>query len=132
MAGKGRRAASRQGQLKRKRVQKGPSGIPTTRRTTAVDGGEQPVGITAGVEDAELEGAAEAAMPAEAPVAAPRTRRPSTVARTPHGEFSGAGQQGRLRGERPAAYLFAGAEFRRIMVLTSVIVAALIVLGIVL
>jgi hypothetical protein len=93
---------------------------------TPVD--DEPEAVPAGVEEVEFDG--EAMEAAEAAVA-PRPSRPSPVARTPRGEFAGQGQ-GRLRGERPAAYLYVGAEFRRIMVLTSAMIAALIVLGIVL
>jgi hypothetical protein len=125
MAGKSRRTASRQSQLKRKKTIKGPSGIPAGRReTTPVD--DESEAVPAGVEQAEFDG--EAMEAAEAAVA-PRPSRPSPVARTPRGEFAG---QGRLRGERPAAYLYVGAEFRRILVLSSAMIAILIVLGIVL
>jgi len=129
MAGKSRRTASRQSQLKHKKPIKGPSGIPSGRSVaTPVD--DEPVAVPASVEEAEFDG--EAMEAAEAAVA-PRPSRPSPVARTPRGEFAGQGQgQGRLRGERPAAYLYVGAEFRRILVLTSAMIAALIVLGIVL
>ena len=84
--------------------------------------------VPAGVEKAEYDASPEEIEAAEAAVAG-RTPRPSPVARTPRGEFAG---QGRLRGERPAAYLYVGAEFRRILVLTSAMVVALVVLGIVL
>ena len=127
MAGKSRRTASRQSQLKRKKTAKGPSGIPTGRRVAVPTEADEPVAVPAGVEEAEFD--AEAMEAAEAAVA-PRPSRPSPVAaRTPRGEFAG---QGRLRGERPAAYLYVGAEFRRIMLLASAIIAALVVLGIVL
>ena len=134
MAGKGRRAASRQAQLnrKRKKTQKGPSGIPSTAQRVADSEDEGPVAVLAGVEDAALEApeAMEAAGASAGVVPpAPRASRPSPVARTPRGESAG---QGRLRGERPAAYLYVGAELRRIMILTAAILAALIVLGIVL
>tara|TARA_B100000315_G_scaffold6971_1_gene7020 strand:- start:21643 stop:21927 length:285 start_codon:yes stop_codon:yes gene_type:complete len=92
---------------------------------TPVDENE-PVAVPAGVEQDEFD--AEAMEEAEAAVA-PRPSRPSPVARTPRGEFAG---QGRLRGERPAAYLYVGAEFRRISVLASAMIGALVVLGIVL
>ena len=145
MAGKGRRTASRQAQLnrKRKRTQKGPSGIPSTDRRVADSDAEEAVAVAAGVEDAELEApeapeAPEAIGASGGPAvsvgdvpATPRASRPPPVVRTARGEFAGQGQ-GRLRGERPAAYLYVGAEFRRIMVLTGAILAALIVLGIVL
>ncbi len=139
MAGKSRKVASRQAQLnrKRKKSQKGPSGIPTNAQREAVPDVEDAVAVPAGVEDAEL-GAAEApefdrspAVPVRDVPASPRPSRPSPVAQTPRGESAGQ-VQGRLRGERPAAYLYVGAEFRRIMVLTGLILAALIVLGIVL
>ncbi len=86
-------------------------------------------------EDAESE-APQAQNGAVAPVSGvPATRRPPrpspVAARTPQGEFVGQGQ-GRLRGERPAAYLYVGAELRRIILLTGVILAALVVLGILL
>ncbi len=122
MAGKSRRTASRQSQLKRKKATKGPSGIPTNRRL-ATPVNDEPVAVPARVEEAEFDAEA-----AEA-VVAPRPSRSSPVARTPRGEFAG---QGRLSGERPAAYLYVGAEFRRIFVLASAMIAALIVLGIVL
>ena len=61
--------------------------------------------------------AAEAKQPAAAP--APR---PITPPRP----------QARLRGERPAAYNFVGAELRRIGVLATVAVAALVALSFVL
>ncbi len=126
MAGKSRRTASRQSQLKRKKT-KGPSGIPTGRRVAVPTEADQPVAVPAGVDEAEFD--AEVMEAAEAAVA-PRPSRPSPVAaRTPRGEFAG---QTRLRGERPAAYLYVGAEFRRILFLTSAIIAALVVLGIVL
>ncbi len=128
MAGKSRRTASRQSQLKRKKNTKGPSGIPSGRRVATPVDENEPVAVPAGVEQDEFD--AEAMEEAEAAVA-PRPSRPSPVARTPRGEFAGQGQ-GRLRGERPAAYLYVGSEFRRILVLTSAMIGALVVLGIVL
>ena len=129
MAGKARRTASRQAKLKRKKITKGPSGIPTGRRV-AVPAADEPEAVPAGVEEAEFDYSPEDIEAAEAAVV-PRPSRPSPVARTPRGEFAGQAQS-RLRGERPAAYLYVGAEFRRILVLTSAIFAALIVLGILL
>ena len=127
MAGKARRAASRQGQLKRKKQTKGPSGIPSTvRNVVAPEAGEAPNGPT---------NASEANIDPEAletkETAAPSSLSRSAAVRTPRGEFTAHGQ-GRLRGERPAAYLYVGAEFRRILALTSAVLATLIVLGIVL
>ena len=132
MAVKGRRTASRQGQLKRKKNQKGPSGIPGTRPQVEESENDDAVAVPAGVDDTEISASGEEETGAVAAVAQARSEpRPEPVARTPRGEFAGQGQN-RLRGERPAAYLYVGAEFRRILILTSGIVAALIVLGIVL
>lgn len=129
MAGKARRAASRQSQLKRKKQTKGPSGIPTGRRVAAPVA-PQPAAVPAGVDEPnEYDATPEEIEAAEAAVAG-RTPPPSpAAARTPRGEFAG---QGRLRGERPAAYLYVGAEFRRITLLTSAMIAAMVVLGILL
>ena len=129
MAGKARRAASRQGQLKRKKNVKGPSGIPTGQRVSALAVDDTTAAPT-GVEEADYDASPEEIAVAEAAVP-PQPARPSPAARTPRGEFAGQGQ-GRLRGERPAAYLYVGSEFRRILVLTSAMVAALVVLGIIL
>ena len=132
MAGKARRAATRQGQLKRKKNVKGPSGIPTGRRVSApvAPAADDTTVAPAGVEEADYDDSPEEIAAAEAAVS-PQPARPSPAARTPRGEFAGQGQ-GRLRGERPAAYLYVGSEFRRILVLTSAMVAALVVLGIIL
>ncbi|MEC8959598.1 MAG: hypothetical protein VYE35_07715 [Chloroflexota bacterium] len=127
MAGKARRAASRQGQLKRKRPTKGPGGIPSTTRRVTVPETDETAPVPAGVQEADID--PEALAAAEAAVAPPASR-PAT-SRTPRGEFAAQGQ-GRLRGERPAAYLYLGSECRRILTLTIAILAALIVLGIVL
>lgn len=123
---KARRAASRQGQLKRKKTTKGPSGIPSPQRQVTVPETEDSAAIPAGVDEPDID--LDALAAGEAAVA-PQPSGPAPAARTPRGEFAG---QSRLRGERPAAYLYVGAEFRRILALTSVVVAALVVLGIVL
>ena len=130
MAGKARRAASRQTQLKRKKNTKGPSGIPTGRRVTVPAGpaGGDDAAAADGVEEAAYDATPEEMEAAEAAVV-PQAARPSPAARTPRPEYAG---QGRLRGERPAAYLYVGAELRRILILTSGILIALVVLGIVL
>lgn len=134
MAGKGRRAASRQAELnrKRKRGPKGPSGIPGAVRETGDTDAQEPVAVSAGVAGAGLQasGALESTATAVGDVAAtPRASRPSPVARTPRGEFAG---PGRFQGDRPAAYLYVGAELRRIMLLTGALLVALVVLGILL
>jgi len=132
MAGKSRRTASRQSQLKRKKTTKGPGGAPSGRRVAVpanADATAVPSGTPAGLGKAEFDDL-DVLAETEAAVA-PQASRPTPAARTPRGEFAGQGQ-GRLRGERPAAYLYVGAEFRRIGLLTGVILAALVVLGIVL
>ena len=136
MAGKGRRTASRQAELNRRRKKgpKGPSGIPSTAQGVADREGQEPVAVSSRVEDADLDAPetkqANGVRVDDVP-AAPRASRPSPVARTSRGEFAGQGQ-GRFRGERPAAYLYVGAELRRIIMLTGAILAALVVLGILL
>ena len=129
MAGKSRRTASRQSQLKRKKTTKGPGGIPAGRRVAVPAKADAASGTPASFDEAEFDDL-DVLAEAEAAVA-PQESRPAPAARTPRGEFAGQGQ-GRLRGDRPAAYLYVGAEFRRIGLLTGVILAALVVLGIVL
>ena len=127
MAGKSRRAASRQGQLKRKKQTKGPSGIPSTPRRVTIPDTDEAITAPTGVQKADID--TEALAAAEAAVAPPAAR--TSTLRTSRGESAAHGQ-GRLRGERPVAYLYVGSEFRRILALTAVVLAALIVLGIVL
>lgn len=127
MAGKSRRVASRQGELsrRRKRPQRGPSGIPATpvRPQPPQEGGS-----ALAVEAAAVSGNS----PAVAQQAAPA---PTSAAAERPAPQSGAGQnrgQGRTRGERPAAYNYVGAELRRIGILSTVVVAALIAISVVL
>ena len=137
MAGKARRAAARQGQLnrKRKKGQRGPTGIPS-----AVDVAEKPEALDAAAASGDVAvGSAGASDGATASgvaqaVAEPQTApapRPSTAARTHRPATSPQGS-GRIRGERPAAYNFVGAELRRISILSAAVFAALVVLGILL
>lgn len=121
MPGKARRIASRQAQLsrRRKRQQRGPSGIPTPPPAgTEVDG--RAVGATV-------------PQAAEATEAVPVTGRPrpgSAPARpTP---VSPAARPIRARGERPSTYNYVGSELRRILILAGSVVAIIIVLAIVL
>ena len=127
MAGKSRRVASRQGELsrRRKRPQRGPSGIPATpaRPQPQENGGAAVLAVEAAV-SGDSPAVAQQAAPAPTPAAA---ERPAPQ--------SGAGQnrgQGRTRGERPAAYNYVGAELRRIGILSTVVVAALIAISVVL
>ena len=122
MAGKGRRAAARQGELsrRRKRGQRGPSGIPAS--VPHQGQGESDIGV-APPADAEAEFSAndeaQQARPAAA-TAATATASPSRPARRPGS---------RARGERPAAHNYVGAELRRIAALATVALAALVVLS---
>ena len=160
MADKGRRAAARQGQLsrRRKKGQRGPSGIPQIQHP----GGPAAFGASTG-SMAETRDAAAAAAAAEsdadsatatatataAPAATPRrtgaapARAPSAspapsgngataAAPAPAPRGQAAPRSGRARNERPPAYNYVGAELRRIGVLSLSVVAALVVLGIVL
>ncbi len=127
MAGKSRRVASRQGELsrRRKRAQRGPSGIPSTpaRPQPQPNGGGAAALAVEGAGSATSVAVAQQATPAPTPSA---TERPSPQsAARPRG-------QGRSRGERPAAYNYVGSELRRIGLLSTVVVAALIAISIVL
>ena len=127
MAGKSRRVASRQGELsrRRKRTQRGPSGIPAVRSPGA------PGGSTAAMEAVAVGAAAGASATAAPPESAPAA--PATSGRP--GTSSGAAQSRgpvRARGERPAAYNYVGAELRRIGILSVVALGALIGLAFVL
>ena len=117
MPGKARRVASRQAQLnRRKRQQRGPSGIPA-------------VEATAGTEDQQS--AEETASQAngvvnssEATAAAPAATA-TAAARAPH-----PAGPGRLRRDHVASASYIGAELRRILIMGSVILVVIIVLGI--
>jgi hypothetical protein len=109
MPGKARRVASRQAQLnrRRKRQQRGPSGIPPPPTVgTGIDGG------AAGATVPQATGATEAV-----PVTG-RSRPGPVAARTL-----------RTRGERPSTYNYVGSEIRRIVILAGSVVAIIIVLG---
>lgn len=110
MPGKSRRVASRQAQLsrQRRRQNRGPSGIPATPQGMA----PQP---SDGV-DARVQGSVASAR------TVPRSSPP-----VPAGSGSA-----RARAERPATYNYIGAEFRRILILSGIVLAALIVLAILL
>lgn len=131
MAGKSRRVASRQGELsrRRKRAQRGPSGIP------AAQASPQPQQNGGGAAAIAVEPAVTATAPATAQQATPApTATASTAAERPATQSGVQPRrgQGRLRGERPAAYNYVGAELRRIGILSTVVVAALIVISVVL
>ncbi len=139
MAGKARRAAARQGQLtrKRKKSQRGPSGIPSTtvvdnepRIGSAVDGaGDTAEGQENGATDVDGVAAPE---PVPSRPNRPYTAPKATAANRSSRLDSAPQGTGRIRGERPAAYNYVGAELRRIGTFSFSIIAVLIVLGIVL
>ena len=117
MPGKARRVASRQAQLsrRRKRQQKGASPMP-------------PLEVVADETDGNHAAVTEPPV-VEAPAPAPV--RPSPVAeRRPSTTQSPA--RLRARGELPSANSYIGAELRRIVVMASVVLAAIIVLGVLL
>ena len=162
MAGKARRAAARQGQLnrKRKKSQRGPTGIPNaavadnetldseTLDGEALDGEALDNKATVGsaiesTTDSAIDTVAEpengvasaGAVATQVPTTATRAR-PGTSSRggpAARNARTGAVPQGsgRIRGERPAAYDYVGAELRRISILSVSVIAILIVLGIV-
>lgn len=160
MADKGRRAAARQGQLsrRRKKGQRGPSGIPQIQHPGGPAAFGASTGSIAETRDAAASAAAESdsdsatatATATAAPAAAPRRagaapgRAPAATApassngaaatapasAAPRGQT--APRSPRVRNERPPAYNYVGAELRRIGVLSLSVVAALVVLGIVL
>jgi hypothetical protein len=143
MAGKARRAAARQGQLnrKRKKSQRGPTGIPgaaVADNEDAVDSATESTtdGDIDAVADPENGIASAKAVATQAPATATPTRpvtasRAAPAARTARTSSVPQGS-GRIRGERPAAYNYVGAELRRIGVLSVSVIAVLIVLGIIL
>jgi hypothetical protein len=126
MAGKSRRVASRQGELsrRRKRAQRGPSGIPASpARPQPQENGGAVLAVETAASGASP-AVAQQAPPAPTPAAAERP-----VPQSRAGENRG---QRRTRGERPAAYNYVGAELRRIGILSTVVLAALIAISVVL
>ena len=128
MAGKSRRVASRQGELsrRRKRGQRGPSGIPAVapQPQTQRNGGATAVAVEAPE--------ATTASPATENVPAPAPQTATASVATAAQSVAQSRGQGRTRGERPAAYNYVGSELRRIGLLSTVVVAALIVISVLL
>ena len=115
MPGKARRVASRQAQLnRRKRQQRGPSGIPAVEATAATED-QQSAEETASQANGVVN-SSEAT--ADAPAATAAARAPRLAG------------PGRLRREHVASANYIGAELRRILIMGSVILVVLIVLGI--
>ena len=128
MAGKSRRVASRQGELsrRRKRPQRGPSGIPATPVRPQP---QQESGSALAVEAAAASGDSLAVAQQAAPAPTPATTAERPASQSSAVQSRG---QGRVRGERPAAYNYVGSELRRIGILSTVVVAALIAISVVL
>ena len=115
MPGKARRVASRQAQLnRRKRQQRGPSGIPAVEATASTED-QQSAEETASQANGVVN-------PSEATAAAPAA---TAAARAPH-----PAGPGRLRRDHVASASYIGAELRRILIMGSVILVVIIVLGI--
>ena len=113
MPGKARRVASHQAQLNRKkRQQRGPSGIPAVDATVAI---EDP--------SSQANGTAETT---QAVATATRSAAPATGdtrAARPMGA-------GRLRREQVSSANYVGSEVRRILIMASMVLAVIIILGI--
>ncbi len=115
MPGKARRVASRQAQLnRRKRQQRGPSGIPAVEATAATED-QQSAEETASQANGVVN-SSEATAAAPAATVAARAPRPAGA--------------GRLRREHVASANYIGAELRRILIMASVVLVVIIVLGI--
>ena len=116
MPGKARRVASRQAQLnRRKRQQRGPTGIPAVETETPPKD-QQPAENTNGQ-------VANVAEPVQAVTPATTATGESHVTR-PLGP-------GRLRREQVSSANYVGSELRRILIMGGVILAVIIVLGII-
>jgi outer membrane biosynthesis protein TonB len=119
MPGKARRVASRQAQLNRKKKQqRGPSGIPAVEATTATQDQEA-------AEDSanQTNGAAGSAQAVATTVAPTATTTGENRAPRPMGA-------GRLRREQVSSANYVGAELRRILIMGSVVLVVIIILGI--
>ena len=114
MPGKGRRVASRQAQVgrKRRRQIRGPSGAPA---------------VGSGTATAEQEEATEgAAVVAEVTSPAARVRQPAAPVAPP----SNLPNPWRIRGDRPAATNYVKAEVRRILIMAGSLTAVLILISV--
>ena len=125
MPGKARRVASRQAQLGRKR-----------KRQQARPSDAQPaVLVPAEIEDDSTVTESQTAAEPPRPTPPPAPIRPSPVAARNNAATpasAGFRSPGRARRERPATYNYIGSEVRRILGMSSVVLAVIIVLGIVL
>ena len=117
MPGKARRVASRQAQLnRRKRQQRGPSGIPAVEATAAPEDHHSAEETTSQANGVVNPSETTAAAPSGTATSAARAPRPAGP--------------GRLRREHVASANYVGAELRRILIMASVVLVIIIVLGI--
>lgn len=122
MPGKARRVASRQAQLnrKRKRQQRGPTGIPAAATEPPPQDGQ-----------ATDDGAIQAPEPA-APAASSQAAAPAGPTPARPGPATGPRGVPRARREATASVNYVGAELRRILIMAGLILSVLIVLAILL
>lgn len=124
MPGKARRVASRQAQLSRRRRKQqrgGPVPQPAAQAPAIVDGAQ-----------AETVAEPPTAPGAAAPSPAPEARAAAAPAAAATAPVAPARRPVASRGERAVAVNYVGPELRRILLLASVVLAAIIVLGILL
>jgi hypothetical protein len=114
MPDKGRRVASRQAQLgrRKRRQSRGASGAPSDGANTAI--AENESGNRVATQEREPTKTAQDTRDVAAPRPAPATLRRSPT---------------RARAERPMAYNYVGPEMRRILILSGVLIVILVVLA---
>jgi hypothetical protein len=119
MPGKARRVASRQAQLNRKkRQQRGPSGIPAVDATVATEDPQDDEDTSS-----QTNGMAEASQ-------AVATTTRSAAHATGETRAARPASAGRLRREQVSSANYVGSEVRRILIMASVVLAVIIILGI--
>ena len=134
MPGKSRRVAARQSQLKgrKKKQQRGPSGIPSIDGTAGVAGPRPSAGVAVPTRAPEVDepdqdmGVASEGMAVAGTPAPSRRSTPAASRAVPEPQAPIAS---RGRRDRPAAYQYVGSELRRIAVMSSVVIAAIIALS---
>ncbi len=143
MPGKARRVASRQAQLGRRKKRQlrepGDLAMPIA-APTEVDENQDGADLSAVLEAPNASpdtSAATAAVRAKpAPAAAPVRTRPERLSPVAARNVAATGltdrNPSRARREQSATYNYVGAEFRRILLLSTVVLAIIIVLGVVL
>jgi len=120
MPGKARRVASHQAQLnRRKRQQRGPSGIPAVDATVATEDPQADEDTSSSQANGTAETTQVVATATRSPAPAPGDTR----AARPMGA-------GRLRREQVSSANYVGSEVRRILIIASVVLAVIIILGI--